>query len=231
MKKFLMVFSLFIAGLGFGCVPATATAGTFYGSAYVDSYDWTGVEGDTATAHNGEKTSIGMGIDGGYMGSVVNVYGFYEEYTLEDRFSKVMSHISLGDTGYTIYGQASYYGSHQGDELRGLVGVGKPMTLGESLLKVNFSPFIGYMWTDGDFGIEGSPMFGWSANTKLLGMSLTSWHEMEYQNNKVTHQGALGAFYDLNDKWFTGMQYRYWSDIGGNVGFADALIMRVGMKF
>ncbi|TXM33704.1 nucleoside-specific channel-forming Tsx family protein [Vibrio parahaemolyticus] len=219
---------------------ALATVATFfavgvkantYGSLYMDTYEWSGLYGENATKEAGTDTSYAVGVEAGYMDETFNVYGFHEEYSLNSRFSKVTTHVVLNEIPMTLYVQGSYYEDAYGDEGRALAGVGYPIQYKGELLEFNFAPFVGYAWSDSAFNVEDSVMVGWSGNTKLLGLNLTSWHETDRQHDEWTMNGALGAYLDINEEWYTGVQYRYWYNTGGNDGFADAVIARVGMRF
>lgn len=222
MKKLLMLGTVLALA---GCNAAHAGA---WGEGYLDTYNWSGIKGNTPTLNAGTKGSYTFGVQGGLYDEHIDAYGFYEQSSLDDSFLKVTNHLSFANLPFTLYTQLSNYESDFGSETKGLAGIGTKINLGA----FSFKPFAGYTLVDSDFGVDNSPMVGWSASyaPKDSGFMLTSWNESEVKSGNVNANGSLGIFTDISKNWYTGVQYRYFYNCGGAKGYADAIIFRLGYK-
>ena len=198
-----------------------------------------------------------LGIEGGAGFSWGEMYGFYEYEKINwasnerDQALKVSAHYRLAGSDFTVYGQVYDINDQKfnSSEQNRVIGLGYLGLQGDGWW---FKPWVGYhdISVDGAMDpqdhkdVQGSNggMLGWNAGYtfKVAGqpLMLTNWNEVEFSRNDVYSKmqfgetglnGAIGLWYDINETFYTGIQYRYFQNKLGWDGYGDAMIYRIGI--
>ncbi len=209
---------------------------------------------DDKNGNRGDHFTIG--IEGGAGFDWGELYGFYEYEKINwasknrNQAMKVSGHYRLAGSDFTLYGQVYDINDQKFNnaEQNRVVGIGYLGLQGEGWW---FKPWLGYHDLSVDNGyqvdnekIQGNNggMLGWSAgySFSVAGQPLmmTNWNEIEFNRNseytklhggKSGLNGAVGLWYDINEKFYTGVQYRYFKNKLGWSEYGDAMIYRIGM--
>lgn len=169
---------------------------------------------------------------------------------------KISGHYRIAGSDFTLYGQVYDINDNKFDsaEQNRVVGIGYLGLQGEGWW---FKPWIGYhdisvdgvnlAYVDGvndssEFQGNNGGMLGWSAGYAFTvagqSLMLTNWNEIEFARNDAYSKlqygdtglnGAVGLWYDINETFYTGIQYRYFNNKLGWDGYGDAMIYRIGM--
>ncbi|WNC68105.1 outer membrane protein OmpK [Thalassotalea nanhaiensis] len=254
MRKFIIAL---MATAAMAATTAQAEYQYGFANAYFDGLSWTnGTEGwNGGDISETREDHITFGIEAGAGFSWGEIYGFYEmeklnmDSDLRSNAFKVSAHYKvLGNI--TAYGQVyDYNDSGFGDisEQNTVIGIGY---VGWSSPDFWFKPFIGVHevksgQSDTSFddinGMNGA-MIGWNMgmNFTIAGekFMLTNWNEIEvdrnkdyaeYQYGETGLNGGIGLWYDITERVYTGIQYRYFQNKLGVDGYGDAIIFRVGV--
>lgn len=250
MRKSVVALSVLAAA---AAVPAQAEYLYGFGNVYADYLTWTnGTQGyNGVDVSEGRDDHITIGAEGGAGFSWGEIYGFYE-YEKVNRASTERSQAAKFSMHYKVAGNVTAYGqiydySENGagnafDEQNRVLGLGYVGLAGQNYW---FKPWIGVNEvTTGNSeasGLNGG-MLGWSAgyNFSVAGQPLmvTNWNEVEFarndayeiaQNGSTGLNGGVSLWYDINDRVYTGLTYRYFANKLGVDGYGDAVIFRVGI--
>ena len=229
-----------------------------FANIYADYLNWgNGFEdlSDSYSDKNGNRSEhYTLGIEAGAGFSWGEMYGFYEYEKINwaskerDQAMKVSAHYRIADSDFTLYGQVYDINDNKFDnaEQNRVVGLGYLGLQGEGWW---FKPWIGYH----DISVDGvatpevqgnnGGMLGWSAGYAFTvagqPLMVTNWNEIEFARNDAYAQmqygdtglnGAVGVWYDINETFYTGIQYRYFKNKLGWEGYGDAMIYRIGMR-
>lgn len=237
-----------------------------FGGIYADSQQWTHgaapIKGADGKVNAGSRDQVVIGVEGGAGFTWGEIYGFYDveavdakEYETKTSL-KGTAHIYLGGSGFSFYNQVYNHTNKNQSEQNFVHGIGYTALAGESWF---FKPFIGVhniqnhdkFSPNQDINGHNGYMAGWLAVKRFSigsqNFSVVNWHEIEFERNdayaenqggKTGQQGALGAYWHINQNWKTGIAYRYFENklgihgqSGGTQNYGDALIYRIQYDF
>lgn len=249
MRKSVLALSVLAAA---AAVPAQAEYLYGFGNVYADYLTWTnGTQGygERLDVSDGRDDHVTIGAEGGAGFTWGEIYGFYEYEKVNEgseqrsQAAKFSMHYKVAGN-LTAYGQIYDYSESKAalDEQNRVLGLGYVGLTGENYW---FKPWIGIhdvTSSNGDASGMNGGMLGWSAgyNFEIAGQPLmvTNWNEIEFarndtykvmQNGSTGLNGGLSLWYDINDRVYTGLTYRYFANKLGVDGYGDALIFRVGI--
>lgn len=210
---------------------AIAVAALTSGSALANSFNWGNIYGDYYK-HDRESNKTDakvFGVEGGMTTSKHDVYGFAEyDMTADTTFVKGSNHFKFTQDGkVSLYAQASNFSGDGGGETVALVGAG--YTFSGDIW--SFKPFIGAAKKTGSWAGTDSTMVGWAGHFVAGPILLTNWTEVEVDTKvPYTVNGAFGAWYDLNETWYTGVQYTYSYKTAGETR-SEKVGNSIGLRF
>ncbi|MDG1732054.1 MAG: outer membrane protein OmpK [Thalassotalea sp.] len=214
---------------------------------------WTGGAQDVSETRDDHVT---LGIEAGAGFSWGEMYGFYELEKLNMSSNEQSNAFKL-TAHYKVAGNITAYGSVYDysdsgfsaiDEQNTVVGIGyigwasddfwfKPF-FGAHMVKSGQTAETGYDDIDGLNGAILGWNLGWNFKVGEQKFMLTNWHEFElnrndeysqYQYGETGINGGAAIWYDITDRIYTGVQYRYFKNKLGVDGYGDAIIFRIGI--
>ncbi|MGF1833879.1 outer membrane protein OmpK [Photobacterium sanguinicancri] len=248
MRKSLLALTALAAT---AALPAQAEYHYGFANVYGDYLNWEqGAEKVERPAHYTVGAEGGAGFDWG------EIYGFYE-YEKLNMASTDRSQAAKFSVHYKVVGDFTAYAqvyniidNKFSSEQNRVIGLGYTGLTGDNYW---FKPFAGiHDVSAADFkdssgkvidanGFNGY-MVGWNAGYKFdvagLPLMVTNWHETELarndgyagaQHGETGHNGAVGLWFDITERFYTGVQYRYFYNKLGYKGYGDAMIWRIGM--
>ena len=217
----------------------------------VNYLDWSA--GTEKRNNGGKEDFVFLEVEGGVGYSWGEFYGFYDlenpgndredEDGKEERVAaKATSHIYLGSTPFSLYGQVYHFNSKGFYETNTVLGLGYRFNSDSGFW---IKPWIGMHYVDSDTGYSGSNgvMAGWVAGYPFQAMGqnfmVTNWTELEMNraseyeagNGDFGINGALALWWNATANISAGLQYRYAHEKLGFDGYNNATITTLKYTF